>query len=44
MINYMIDLGFNPIILGEIDRETNYITFNKIHIKITGWDNFKGWF
>ncbi|ARM75852.1 thiamine-phosphate kinase [Acidianus manzaensis] len=36
--------GFNPKIIGSINNEGNKIIYNNSEVKISGWDNFKGWY
>ncbi len=42
-IELMRSSGLDPVLIGKLS-EANIITFNGNSLKITGWDNFKGWF
>ncbi|BBG24493.1 thiamine-phosphate kinase [Sulfuracidifex tepidarius] len=42
-IDLMRSFGLDPLVIGKLS-ESNDVTFNGNKVKITGWDNFRGWF
>lgn len=44
IITFLLSHGLNAKIIGKIEGVGDKIFYNNDQIKITGWDNFKGWF